>query len=321
MLALCVEDKECVLQQVKPPVLIPHSVRISVKAIGVNRADILQRKGFYPAPAGVRNDILGLECSGVVVEVSTDLSIDVQNAWMGKAVMALVPGAAYAREVVVDIGSVMRIPTGLSFVQAAGIPEVFLTAFDALFMQAGLKQGHKVLIHAIGSGVGDAARQLCIAMGYKVFGTTRSKSKWQRLTSETCPVYLIEDGVFPVDLPKVDVILDFVGAAYLSQNLQWLQKGGHLQIIGLLGGVRETLNLGTILTKQLTIRGTTLRARSDHQKQELVASFEVSCRDLLTTSELSPTIDSVYDWRDVEQAHQYMQDNQNVGKIILQVAS
>ena len=222
----------------------PNELRISVQTVGVNRADILQRRGLYPAPKGVRNDILGLECSGTVIEAASNLS---SAEWMGQRVMALMAGEGYASEVIVDVGCVLTVPEHISAVEAAAIPEVFITAYDALWLQSRLKQGQTVCIHAVGSGVGDAARQLCLANGFEVYGTTRNLDKARLLSTEECRVLQVNDGVFPPALPNVDVILDFVGAAYFTQNLKMLNVGGHLQVVGLLGGIRTDLNMATLL--------------------------------------------------------------------------
>lgn len=319
MKAWCVKNKHLVFQETAPPILRSSTVRIETKAIGVNRADILQLQGYYPPPEGVRKDILGLECSGTVVEVSTDVSQKDREYWLGRDVMALVAGEAYAVEVVVDIGSLMPIPNGVSVIDAAGIPEAFLTAFDALWKQASLNQKHRVLIHAIASGVGDAARQLCLSHGNSVVGTSRSIEKCQRLSTASLPVLHVEAGVFPSEIADIDVILDFVGASYLQQNLHCLTKGGHLQLVGLLGGVRSEINLGMLLSKHLTVRGSTIRSRSVIQKSELVRDFQRRFGKLFECGTLHPRIDSVYSWKDVEAAHHRMTQNQNIGKIVLVV--
>ena len=299
-----------------PRSLKPNELRISVHAIGVNRADILQRRGLYPAPKGVHNEILGLECSGSVIEVASNLSA---VEWIGQRVMALMPGEAYASEVIVDVGCVLSIPDHVSIVEAAAIPEVFITAYDALWLQSRLMPGQTVCIHAVGSGVGDAARQLCLANGFQVYGTTRNGDKASLLSTEDCPVFQVKDGVFPPELPKVNVILDFVGAAYFKQNMKLLHVSGHLQVIGLLGGIRTEFNMATLLSKRLTIGGTTLRNRSLEEKTFLIEQFKRDVLPLFDDRSITPTVDSIYSWKDVESAHQRMLDNQNIGKIILVV--
>ena len=298
--------------------LDPGEVRISVRAIGVNRADLLQRKGLYPAPKDVRNDILGLECSGVVVEISSTLS-ETHSQLLGKRVMALTAGEAYASEVIVDVGSVMRIPDSLSFVQAAAIPEAFITAYDALWRQATIKNDDHVCIHAIGSGVGDAARQLCIVNAISVFGTTRSAAKANHLSSPDCTVFEIIEGQFPEELPRPSIILDFVGASYFNQNIRLLKPWGHLQLVGLLGGTKTDVNLAQLLAKKLTVKGTTLRDRSLQEKRRLIADFSTVVLPFFENGQLKPTVDTIYSWSDAEEAHKRMQSNQSIGKLILEV--
>jgi len=319
MKAWCVEHNRLVFQNTKPPILRTNTVRIKTRAIGLNRADLLQIQGYYPSPEGVRNDILGLECSGTVVEVSSEVSQKEREYWLGREVMALVAGEAYAAEVVVDIGHLMPRPQSVSVIDSAGIPEAFLTAFDALWRQASLREHHRVLIHAIASGVGDAARQLCLSNGNAVTGTSRSIEKCKRLSTASTPVFHIEEGRFPSGLSDFDLVLDFIGASYLKQNLHCLSKGGHLQLIGLLGGLRGEINLGVLLSKHLTVRGTTLRSRTVEEKSDLVQDFQHRFGRLFECGTLYPQIDSTYSWKDVEQAQLRMSQNKNVGKIILVV--
>lgn len=311
-------DEQFHLEQGIARALRHNEVRIAVNAIGVNRADILQRRGLYPPPVGVRSDVLGLECSGVITEVSNSYGKR-SSEWIGNKVMVLLPGEAYASEVIVDIGCVLPIPDHLSMSEAAAIPEAFITAYDALWVQSGLRSGQCVCIHAVGSGVGDAARQLCLAKGYEVYGTTRSLEKAQRLATAESPVFYIPDGIFAPEMPSVDVIVDFVGAAYLKQNLQLLNPMGHLQLVGLLGGIKTDINLATVLNKRLTIRGTTLRNRSILEKSALIRQFIQDAMPLFTQRTISPTIDSVYSWKEAGLAHQRMIDNKNIGKIVLKV--
>jgi len=318
MKAIVCRNNHLQFEAVETRSLRPGEVRMSVRAIGVNRADLLQRKGLYPAPKDVRNDILGLECSGVVVEVSSTL-IETHPNLIGKRVMALTAGEAYASEVIVDVGSVMRIPESLSFIQAAAIPEAFITAYDALWKQATIKNDDHVCIHAIGSGVGDAARQLCIANDISVFGTTRSAIKATQLSSSDCRVFQIIEGRFPEELPRPSLILDFVGASYFKQNIRLLKPWGHLQLVGLLGGIKTDVNLAQLLAKKLTVRGATLRDRSLQEKRRLIADFSKEVLPFFENGQLKPTVDTTYSWGDAEEAHKRMQSNQSIGKLILKV--
>lgn len=318
MKAIVCRNEHLLIETTDAPVLRDGEVRIAVRAIGVNRADLLQRKGVYPAPNGVRNDILGLECSGVVIELSKTL-MHSHSGLLGTRVMALTSGEAYASEVTVDVGCVIPIPTVCSFVDAAAIPEAFITAYDALWKQASVNSSDTVCIHAIGSGVGDAARQLCLANNISVYGTTRSALKANRLSSANCRVFQIVDGQFPEGLPKPDVIIDFVGAAYFRHNIRLLKPHGHLQVVGLLGGVKTEINLAQLLSKKLTIRGATLRDRSIADKRVLIDGFTEHVLPLFMTNQLRPTVDTVYSWTEVVEAHAKLQSNQTIGKLVLRV--
>ncbi len=317
MRAWCIEEDKLVERVLPSPVLKTNCVRIATEAFGINRADLLQLQGLYPAPKGIRNDILGLETVGRVVEVCSSVPEVERTRWLGKRVMALLPGEGYASEVVVDIGCIMPIPSGVSTVHAAAIPEAFLTAYDALWCQSGIESNSRVLIHAIGSGVGDAAKQLCIANNIEVFGTSRSATKCEVLSTPHVPVFQIQEGVFPKDLPKADIVLDFVGAAYFEQNLKQLNVNGHLQVVGLLGGVKAQINLGLLLAKRLSIRGTTLRSRSLFEKTKLIQDFVRDVLPLFDNGDVHPNIDSIFCWEDVHQAHDKMRNNLNVGKLIV----
>ena len=298
--------------------LKPNEVRVAVQAIGVNRADILQRRGLYPPPNGLRPDVLGLECAGLITEVYND-GVESFSDWMGREVMVLLSGEAYASEVIVDIGCVMPVPTHLSMIEAAAIPEAFITAYDALWIQSRLQSGQSVCVHAAGSSVGDAARQLCIAKGHEVYGTTRSIEKVNKLTTIQSAVFHIQEGVFHSEMTPVDVIIDFVGASYVHQNLHLLKPMGHLQVVGLLGGIKATVNLATVLRKRLTIKGATLRSRSIQEKTTLIHQFTQDVLPLFEQHKLAPKIDSVYSWKEAAFAHQRMIENKNIGKIVLKV--
>ena len=315
MIAWVLKGQELQKTQTQKPKLKKSSVRIQVFSIGINRADLLQKMGRYPAPVGVRQDILGLECSGIVIECGADVHPDILN----RRVMALLSGEAYAEEVVVHIDSILLIPESLSMNQAAAIPEAFLTAYDSLWVQCGVQEGHNVLVHAIASGVGDAARQLCQVHNINVFGTSRSLDKVQWGNNNGCCTVQIENNIFPKDLPNMDIIVDFVGANYFQENLRILNKLGQLQIVGLLGGIQTSIPLHILLEKRLTIRGTTLRNRSIYEKSTLISEFKHHILPLFNNGTLSPTIDSVYQWSDLEEAHERMRLNLNRGKIVLQV--
>ena len=301
--------------ETEQPALGQGQIRVRVAAAGVNRADILQRRGFYPPPDGVRADILGLEFAGEVSE----LGPGVRDWKPGERCMGLVPGAAYAEEVVLHAREAVPVPQGVSWKEAAAIPEAFMTAHDAL-LQLGLRTGERILIHAVGSGVGNAALQLALAEGAEPMGTTRSKWKLDRALDEG-----LAAGVVPVDGEflkllgsRPDKILDFVGAAYLGQNLKALRPGGSLIVVGLLGGRKATADLGLILSKRLQLRGTVLRSRPLEEKIGLAQSFRRHVLPLFEKGRLRSSVDSVFPAREAGMAHERMENGRNYGKIVLE---
>ena len=319
MKALICEDQQSVMREIPSPVLEPNMVRIQVKAIGVNRADLMQKQGLYPAPKGTRNDILGLECAGVIIECHESISKTEQDRWLHQRVMVVVPGEAYAEEVVAHKDSLLLVPEHWDFPQAAAFPEAFMTAFDALWRQCGVQSHHRVLIHAVTSGVGDAARQLCEYFGNEVWGSTRTDAKVEYLSQTVCQPVLIQNGLFPSELPQFDAILDLVGAAYLTQNIQHLAYRGTIHVIGLMGGIQSTIGLHHLLKKNGRIQASTLRNRPNDEKAEICRLLDDSVRDALSSGHIEPTVDAIYSWHDVELAHKKMAKNQHIGKIVLEV--
>lgn len=315
MRALIVCGERLELQQ--RPSLSPaaRELRIAVKAVGVNRADLLQRKGLYPAPAGIPQDILGLEYAGEVIALGDATS----RFKLGDRVMGIRGGATYAEELTVDEREALPIPDHLSWVQAAAIPEAFLTAFDAL-EQLELRRGEQLLIHAVASGVGLAALQLALQRGAEVTGSSRSLHKLEALAAHNFHPVLTEDGRFleKMDTDSQDAVLDFIGAAYLDQNLRVLKKKGRMIVVGLLGGRKSELNLGLILRKRLQLTGTVLRSRSLSEKIALCQRFEAQVMPLFEERRLHANLDRCYDFIDAEAAHRLLESNQTCGKLVLQ---
>lgn len=304
------------------PVPREDELLIRVQAAGVNRADILQRQGKYPPPPGV-SPLLGLEIAGVVSMVAKT------PGWKpGDRVMALLPGGGYAQLATVNYQMALPIPDNLSFEQAAGIPEAFLTAFQALFRVAALKAGESVLIHAGASGVGSAAIQLAKAFGIRAIATAGSDKKVQfcrSLGAELAVNYRKEsfaDAVLDFTAGKgVDAVIDFVGAPYWESNLKTLALDGRMVLLGLLGGYRaEALNLLPILRKRLAITGSTLRSRALNYKIRLCKEFKSKILPLFAEGTIKPIIDRVFHWQDVREAHRYMEANKNSGKLILKIS-
>lgn len=295
-------------------------VLVRVKAAGINRADLAQRRGLYPPPPGA-SPILGLEMAGVVEEASGE--------WKpGDRIMALLPGGGYAEKVRIPEGMGIRIPDGMSFEEAASIPEAFLTAYLNLFWLGGLKAGQTVLIHAGASGVGTAAIQLAREAGANSIVTAGSEAKREAcLALGAGEAIDYRAGPF---LPRVreatggrgvDLILDFVGASYWEQNLQALAMDGKLVLIGTMGGAKvPELDLGQLLYRRLQVIGTALRSQPPAKKERLTAEFAGFASGLFAEGKLKPVVDSVWDWNEAEKAHAHMVGNRNIGKIVLRVS-
>lgn len=304
------------------PMLKEDEVLIRVKGIGVNRADILQREGKYPPVPGA-SPLLGLEVSGEIEELGTKV-----RGWKkGDRVCTLLPGGGYAELAVAPASLLIPIPEQISYEEAAGIPEVFLTAYQCLFWKAGLKENETVCIHAGASGVGTAAIQLAKDRGAEVIvtvGTNEKKRRCIELGADFAINYKQEDFSKEIlsitDGKGVNVILDFVGASYWKQNITSLAIDGRMVMISFLGGARlKDISLGPIINKRLQIIGTTLKSRDIDYKSRLVKEFIDQFGKKLAQKKIFPVIHRIYDWQDVQQAHQEMEGNRNIGKIILRV--
>jgi tumor protein p53-inducible protein 3 len=299
-----------------------HELLVKVHATALNRADLLQRMGGYPPPPGA-SDILGLEMAGEIVGIGSNVT-----RWeLGHRVCALLPGGGYASYVVIPEDMAMPIPDNLSYEQAAAIPEVFLTAYLNLFWLGGFAAGKTVLIHAGASGVGTAAIQLVReASGHSVV-TAGSADKIARcLELGATAGWNYHDGAFSPWVKEqtggtgVNVILDFIGGPYFQDNIQSLAMDGRLVVIGTMGGAEvPNVNLGYLLFRRLQVIGTALRSRPIPDKIRLTQEFVDFAYERFATDRLQPVIDSVFDWKDVAQAHKYMESNQNTGKIVLRV--
>ncbi len=310
------------LEEVEEPGLGPTRVKVAVKATALNRADLLQRTGRYPAPKGVDPRIPGLEFAGIVEEIGSEVS----EAKPGDRVMGLLGGGGYASKVTAEERMLLPIPQSLSFEEAAGVPEAFATAYDALFLQLNLRMGERLLIHAVASGVGLAALQLAKIAGCTVFGTAGSEEKLERAREFGLDIginYRTADFAEIVSRDTgnqgVEAILDLVGAQYWEKNLLALARRGRLILVGLVSGARAETNLSLILNKRLTIVGTVLRARPLEEKIALTQSLRQHVLPLLETRRLRPVIDRVFELEQAADAHTYMESNANMGKIVLRV--
>lgn len=298
------------------PVCGAGQVRIRVVAAGLNRADLLQAAGLYPPPPGV-SDILGLECAGVITEVGEG------STWqVGDRVCALLAGGGMAEEVCVDARHVLPIPDGLSMLEAAAVPEVYVTAWLNVFQLAQVQPGEKVLLHAGASGVGSAAIQLCKAFNIPCWVSVGSA---ERLAY--CKALGAEGGVVRGDnieglhdFSPFDVILDPVGASYAAQNLKMLRLDGRWINIGLMGGRRAELDLAQLLGKRIQLIGSTLRSRSDAFKGELMAQLAEQVWPLFASGQLKPQAEEVFAWTDAETAFARLASNQVNGKVVLQIS-
>jgi putative PIG3 family NAD(P)H quinone oxidoreductase len=295
------------------PTLDVGQVRIKVAAAGLNRADLLQRAGLYPPPPGV-TEILGMECSGVIAEVGPGTSWTV-----GDRVCALVAGGAMAEEVVVDARHVLPVPAGMSLHEAAGIPEVYATAWLNLFQLAGLKPGEKVLLHAGASGVGSAAIQLCKAFGSPCWVSVGSAERLKYCEDLGAQGGVIRseslDGLN--DFGPFNVILDPVGANYAALNLKVLGTDGRLVLIGLMGGRKAELDLALVLGKRIQILGSTLRSRDDQFKADLLADLGQHVWPLFTERRLNPQLARTFPILEAEEAYAELATNQVSGKVVL----
>ena len=297
----------------------PTQVLVEVAAAGLNRADCLQRRGFYPAPPGVPADVPGLEIAGVIESVG-----DSVTTWKpGDRVMGIVAGGGMATRALTEAAELMPIPDAFSLAEAAAVPEVFLTAYDAIVLQGGLARGQTVLLHAVASGVGTAAIQLASVIGANSVGTSRTADKLARCVElGLTHAVLVEEGQFAEQVKTaaangVNVILDTIGAAYLPQNVQVIAKRGRIIVIGLMGGVKGELNLGLLLARRASVHGSVLRSRSPEEKAALTKSFTDEMLARFTTGELKPIIDAVLPMTNIQDAHRRMDANETFGKLVL----
>lgn len=302
-------------------------VLVNVKAAALNRADILQREGFYPAPKGFPERILGLEFAGEVAEIGES----VKDFKVGDRVFGITAGGAQAEFLLTEESLLAKIPENLSFSEAAAIPEAFITANDAIFTQGNLKKGEMLLIHAVGSGVGLAALQLANAERIETIGTSRTLNKLEK-----CKDFGLDHGILAdktvSEHPKyfteliraetagkgVDVILDLVGASYFEANMESLTLKGRLILVGLVSGRSAEFNLGMALAKRAKIIGTVLRSRSNAEKAEATRAFIEDVLPLFENGKIKPNVDKMFEIENVREAHEYLESNESFGKIILE---
>ena len=295
-------------------------ILVKVKAAGLNRADIMQRIGKYPPPAGYSENIPGLEFAGEVAEVG-DSAVDFKN---GDRVFGITAGEAQAEYLLTDESLLAHIPDNLSFTEAAAVPEVFVTAHDAVFTQCKLKAGEWLLIHAVGSGVGLAALQMAKANGAFVAGTSRTQDKLDRckefgldlplLTRE--PIFA--DAVKQASSVGANVILDLVGGDYFPENLQSLALKGRMVLVGLTAGRKSEIDLGLALYKRAKIIGTTLRMRSLEEKAAATTAFIKEVIPLFGGGHVKPNVDRVFPACEIQETHRLLESNESFGKVVIE---
>lgn len=290
---------------------------VRVGAAGVNRADLLQRRGFYDPPPGA-TPVLGLEAAGEVVSVGPG----VDDSWVGRRVMALLSGGGYAELVAVPVGQVAAVPDGLDEVAAGGLMETAATVWSNVFKTAGLREGELLLVHGGASGIGTTAIQMARAAGARVVVTVGTEQKAQvcrDLGAELAIVYREQDfgDVLREQGMKPDVILDIMGAKYLDANVRALATGGRLVIIGLQGGVKAELDLGRLLTKRASVTATSLRARPVEEKTAIVADLVEHVWPWVVDGRVRPIVHATFTLDEVADAHQVLEDSSHVGKVVL----
>jgi putative PIG3 family NAD(P)H quinone oxidoreductase len=316
------ESHELKFGEVPTPDFGEDKLLIKVEAAGINRADILQRQGLYPPPAG-SSSIIGLEIAGKIEAKGKNC----QEWKTGERVFCLLSGGGYAEYVAVNREMAMKIPENLSYQEAAAIPEAYLTAFQSIVRLSNLQAGQSILIHAGASGVGSAAIQIARQIGTTIFTTAGSDEKvkfcLQQGANHGINYHSESFGEFirkETEGNGVNVIIDFVGSSYWKSNLDSIAIDGHLIVLATMGGALiKEFDLRQLMRKRLTLSGSTLRNRSQEYKIKLTKDFADFALPLFSNGSLKPAVDKVFAWKDVSLAHQYMEENRNMGKIILQI--
>ncbi len=310
------------IADVPDPVANPGEVLIEVAATAVNRADLLQRQGFYHPPPGA-SPYPGLECSGTIRALGAGVA-----GWsVGDQVCALLSGGGYAEQVAVPVGQLLPLPGGVSLVEAAALPEVACTVWSNVFQLAALQPGEVLLVHGGTSGIGTHAIQLAKRFGARVLCTVGSAAKATRaeeLGAEKALLYKEVDFVEQVraltDERGADVVLDNMGAAYLSRNVDVLATGGRLVVIGLQGGAKAELDLGVLLVKRAAVHATSLRSRPAEQKAAIVAAVLAGVWPAVEAGEVRPVVDRVLPLDQAADAHRLLEQSSHIGKVLLQVS-
>lgn len=312
------KDSTLVIKPIPVPVPSAEQLLIKVAAAGVNRADLMQRRGFYPPPEG-ESDVLGLEVAGVVVAAGAQ-----HKSWLGKAVFGLVPGGGYAEYALLHAGHAMPVPAGYTMAEAAATAEVFLTAYQLMCKIGNLQAGQRVLIHAGASGVGTAAIQLAKTIGAKVAVTASSDAKLALCKTLGADVLLnynsvaFEQALSAIWPDGVNLILDSVAGAYVSREIPLLAMDGKIVLYAMMGGKDvPQLDLSALFKRRGQIICSTLRNRSNQYKTQLTQAFYQSYGQALAQRQLKPVLQQQFNWQQAEQAHQLMASNGTLGKLVL----
>ncbi|WP_242923490.1 NAD(P)H-quinone oxidoreductase [Pontibacter liquoris] len=314
--------EQLILGEYEQPLPGPYELLVRVHATALNRADTLQRQGKYPPPKGA-SPLLGLEMAGVVEEAG----ISCTKYKKGDKVFGLLPGGGYAEYAIIHEDMALPVPANLSMAEAAAIPEVFLTAYQALVWLGKLQAGERVLIHAGASGVGTAAIQLARALKAEVLVTASE----QKLAA--CLVLGAHKAINYKEVPfedevlaytnseGVNVLVDFIGGPYFNQNIDCLRADGRMVLLATLGGGKvDAFDLRKMLAKRLQVTGSTLRSRSRDYQIKLTQEMSAFALPLFRNGSIKPVIDSVFNWQQAAEAHRYMEENRNIGKIVLEVS-
>ncbi|WP_127499019.1 NAD(P)H-quinone oxidoreductase [Actinoplanes solisilvae] len=317
MHAIIIEDKKLVLREVPDPEAGEGEVVVDVTAAGVNRADVSQRQGHYPPPPGA-SPYPGLECAGVISAIGPGVT----GRHVGERVSALLSGGGYAEKVAVPAGQLLSVPAGLSLTEAAALPEVSCTVWSNVVDRDRLRKGQTLLVHGGGSGIGTFAIQLGKALGASVVATARAgkHDALRALGADLVIDYTTDDFVAATrdfNGRGADVILDIVGAKYLSRNIEALAPNGRLSVIGMQGGRKVELDLGQLMAKRGSVSSTSLRARPTADKARIVAAVTRDVWPLVEAGAIRPIIHTTLPLAEAAEAHQIMESSDHLGKILL----
>lgn len=313
MRALVIDDGKLRVERRPTPAPEADQVLVEVTSAGLNRADIMQVRGLYAAPPGWPPDVPGLEFAGTVAGIGTG----VHALQEGDRIFGIVGGGAHATHLITREDLCSLVPDQLDMVVAGGAPEAFITAHDALVTQAELRPGERVLIHGVGSGVGTAAVQVAGALGATTVGTSRTEDKLRRAKELGLDQGVVATGTMADEIGEVDVVIDLIGGDYLATDVRVCRSRGRIVIVGLLAGAESPLDMGAVLTKRLTIRGTVLRSRPDYEKALAARVFEREVLGLLARGDARVVVDRVFKLDDANSSYEHMVTNEGYGKTII----